>query len=165
MRAIHTSAQRQLAQCFAAAACALSALLLSGPALAQILDLSTAKEISEQALAERLKAADVVLLGELHDNPLHHAFRGRLIAQCGGEKNIRRVHVRCEALMREPRFLSYFNGWNGPWNFADAGSTARRLGSAGFVDVRTSLEHAPVRQPDAAAHVELIHGATAPWRR
>lgn len=62
-------------------------LMLALPILsasAQILDLSTAQEISESALAERLKAADVVLLGELHDNPLHHALRGRLIARFAG---------------------------------------------------------------------------------
>ena len=48
---------------------------------AQVIELATGREMSEQALAERLRAADVVLLGELHDNLTHHDVRGRLIAR------------------------------------------------------------------------------------
>lgn len=51
---------------------------------AQIIDLRTREEISERQLAERLAAQDVVLLGELHDNPRHHALRGQLIARIAG---------------------------------------------------------------------------------
>jgi len=63
----------------------LAALLISQQALAQIIDLSSGKELSEQALTERLAAADIVLLGELHDNRLHHALRGQLIARLAGK--------------------------------------------------------------------------------
>ena len=73
---------------------------------------------------------------------------GRLVAQCGGGRNIERMHARFKTLMREPRFSPFFAGWNGPWNFADAETTARRLATAGFVDIRTNVEYAPVRQPD-----------------
>ena len=44
-------------------------------AAAQILDLTSGREISVEVLAERLRSADVVLLGELHDNPHHHQAR------------------------------------------------------------------------------------------
>lgn len=63
----------------------LAALLISQQALAQIIDLSSGKELSEQVLTERLAAADIVLLGELHDNRLHHALRGQLIARLAGK--------------------------------------------------------------------------------
>jgi hypothetical protein len=58
--------------------------------------------------------------------------------------------------MEQPRFAPCFAGWNGPWNFADAETTALRLKKAGFVDVRTNVEYAPVRQPDAAAYREFV---------
>lgn len=59
----------------------LGVLLLSQSAIAQIIDIKSGKEISAQVLAERLRTADIVLLGELHDNVRHHELRGRLIAQ------------------------------------------------------------------------------------
>jgi uncharacterized iron-regulated protein len=63
----------------------LASLLISQQTVAQIIDLSSGKELSEQALVERLGMADIVLLGELHDNRLHHALRGQLIAQLAGK--------------------------------------------------------------------------------
>ncbi len=48
---------------------------------AQVIDLHSGDEISEQALAERLRGQDVVLLGELHDNARHHQLRGELIGR------------------------------------------------------------------------------------
>jgi uncharacterized iron-regulated protein len=38
------------------------------------------KRVDDSALLERLGAADLVLLGELHDNETHHVVRGLLIA-------------------------------------------------------------------------------------
>ena len=55
------------------------------PAAAQIMDTGTGQVLDEQALADRLRASDVVLLGELHDNPAHHAARGQLIARFAGK--------------------------------------------------------------------------------
>ena len=48
---------------------------------AQIIDLSSGAQMSEAALAARLREQDVVLLGELHDNPRHHALRAELISR------------------------------------------------------------------------------------
>ena len=81
---------------------------------------------------------------------------GRLVAQCGGGPNIQRLHVRCEVLAAQPQFARYFRGWDGPWQFADADTTANRLEAAGFVEVRTNVEAAPVVQPDAASYREFV---------
>src|SRR3954468_13563874 len=74
---------------------------------------------------------------------------GRLVAQCGGGPNIKRVRDRAAALMGDPEFAPHFTAWRDPWEFADADTTRRRLESAGFRSVTTSIEPAPVIQPDA----------------
>ncbi len=66
--------------------CAFALACGLGSAEARIIDLQTGAQISEEQLAERLKQRDVVLLGELHDNPGHHALRGRLIARIAGPR-------------------------------------------------------------------------------
>lgn len=47
---------------------------------AEIIDLASGETLSAQTLAGILRSSDVVLLGELHDNPKHHQARGELIA-------------------------------------------------------------------------------------
>ncbi|MCC6179581.1 MAG: methyltransferase domain-containing protein [Chloroflexi bacterium] len=76
---------------------------------------------------------------------LHGALRpgGWLVAQCGGGPNIKLLVDRSEALMRQTPYAESFGMWRGPWEFADAETTAHRLEEAGFVDVETSLESAP----------------------
>lgn len=61
-------------------------LFCHGLADAQILDLASGKEISEPMLAARLRDADIVLLGELHDNVHHHRARASLLPQMATEK-------------------------------------------------------------------------------
>lgn len=82
---------------------------------------------------------------------------GRLVAQCGGGRNIQRLVDRCAVLMREPAFAPYFEGWPGPWEYPDAETAAARLHDAGFADVHTSLQPTPVVQPDAAAYREFVN--------
>lgn len=84
---------------------------------------------------------------------LFHALKpgGRLVAQCGGGPNIQRVHDRAAALMHDDEFAAHFASWRDPWEFADAETTRRRLESAGFCDVATNVEPAPVIQADAEA--------------
>lgn len=53
---------------------------------AQIIDLRTGQEISEQMLVDRLRKQDIVLLGELHDNAKHHTLRAQLIKQIARDK-------------------------------------------------------------------------------
>ena len=55
--------------------------LVTSVSHAEVIDLHTGNEISDTALVEILKSADIVLLGELHDNQLHHELRGSLIGR------------------------------------------------------------------------------------
>jgi uncharacterized iron-regulated protein len=48
---------------------------------AQIIDTKNGESITAQSLAELARDADIVLLGELHDNALHHRERAQLITQ------------------------------------------------------------------------------------
>jgi trans-aconitate 2-methyltransferase len=59
---------------------------------------------------------------------------GRLVAQCGGAGNIASVRAAIAAA-GEP--------WAGPWTFATAEATRRRLAAAGFRDVETWLHGEP----------------------
>lgn len=51
------------------------------PFPARIIETATGAEITEDALIAQLSAAELVILGEIHDNPLHHAIQARLVAQ------------------------------------------------------------------------------------
>jgi trans-aconitate 2-methyltransferase len=59
---------------------------------------------------------------------------GRLVAQCGGEGNVAAVRAAIAATGET---------WDGPWTFASAEATRRRLETAGFVDVETWLTDEP----------------------
>lgn len=89
---------------------------------------------------------------------MHAALKpgGHLVAQCGGVRNIQRLHDRCAALASESAFAPYFAGWTGPWHFADPQETADRLGEAGFVDIRCGLESQSFVPPDADAFREYV---------
>ncbi len=89
---------------------------------------------------------------------LHAALKpgGRLVAQCGGVRNIQRVHDRCAQLASESAFAPYFAGWTGPWHFADPDETADRLKQAGFVEVSVDLESKPFVPADAGAFREFV---------
>jgi trans-aconitate 2-methyltransferase len=81
---------------------------------------------------------------------------GRLHAQCGGGPNLERLHARAAALMREPPFAPHFVDWRRPWEFADSAVTAERLRSAGFEDVETGLDPAPVVFDDATVFRDFL---------
>ncbi len=65
---------------------------------------------------------------------------GRLVVQCGGKGNIARVMEATAEVMGRERFRDRFEGWEGPWNFADAETTRVRLEAAGFTEVETWLQ-------------------------
>jgi trans-aconitate methyltransferase len=69
---------------------------------------------------------------------------GFLHAQCGGGDNVARLHARAAALMQTDPFVPHFSSWTEPWEFADAATSAERLRAAGWVDIHTGLEPAPV---------------------
>ncbi len=89
---------------------------------------------------------------------LHGMLRsnGWLVAQCGGGANIERLVTRARAIQQEANYAPYFEGWNGPWEFADDVTTADRLSAAGFADIETSLEYMPALMPDEAAYREFL---------
>src|SRR4029453_15873703 len=118
------------------------------------------------ALPIREKADAVFSTATFHwvlDHPrlfksLHDALRpgGRLVAQCGGEQNLARIHHRTDVLMADARFAPHFAHWSEPWEFADAETTARRLTAAGFDEVHTTVERSPVVFPDAETYRTFI---------
>jgi trans-aconitate 2-methyltransferase len=89
---------------------------------------------------------------------LHRALRpgGRLLAQCGGSGNVRRIHQRALDVMAQPGFRPSMDGWVSPWEFADDTTTAARLREAGFTDVATSLEDAPTVLDGEAVYREFL---------
>ena len=81
---------------------------------------------------------------------------GRLHAQCGGGPNLAHAHRLAERVMHAAPFSSYFAGWPGPWEFADAEATADRLRAAGFTGVDTNLEAAPTTLASEADYREFV---------
>ncbi len=84
---------------------------------------------------------------------IHRALKpgGRLVAQCGGGPNLERIRGRSYQLMREPRFAPFFRDWRNPWNYTSPEETAERLRAAGFSEVETGLEEAPITLDGADA--------------
>jgi len=81
---------------------------------------------------------------------------GRLMAQCGGGPNLVRAHSLAEQLMHAEPFAPYFTDWPGPWEFANAETTAERLQRAGFEGIDTSLEEAPTTLATEADYREFV---------
>ena len=77
---------------------------------------------------------------------MHAALRpgGRLVAQCGGAGNVERFHAIAREVAESEPFAKYLAGWVGPWNFAGAEETERRLVRAGFATARAWLVPRPV---------------------
>ena len=81
---------------------------------------------------------------------------GWLEAQCGGGPNLARLLARAVALMGQPEYAGFFAGWPGPWEYADAPTTAARLRRAGFVNVETSVEPAEFRLSNAEEYRQYL---------
>src|SRR4051812_9050240 len=82
---------------------------------------------------------------------------GRLVAQCGGAGNIASVHAAARQAADDPEFRAYFDGWQGPWNFATPEDTERRLRAAGFGEARCWLADSPVQPDDAREYLRTIN--------
>jgi trans-aconitate 2-methyltransferase len=89
---------------------------------------------------------------------LYAALRpgGRLVAQCGGEGNVKRFHRAARQAAAEDPFAAHLAGWKGPWNFAGPEETAKRLDRAGFEDVATWLEPYPVVPDDPGDYLRTV---------
>ncbi len=89
---------------------------------------------------------------------LHRVLKegGRLHAQCGGGKNLERIHRRAHALMQASEFAPFFGDWRAPWEYAVVAATEERLKRAGFTDLDVSLEPAPVVFRDVEAYAAFV---------
>ena len=74
---------------------------------------------------------------------------GRMEAQCGGAGNVQAFHDTVSRLADRPPFNEFFDGWTGPWHFADDRATTALLERIGFIDVNCWLEDRPIvmREP------------------
>jgi trans-aconitate 2-methyltransferase len=82
---------------------------------------------------------------------------GWLVAQCGGGPNLSCLLGRASVLMATEPYVRFCSGWSSPWEYADDITTAERLHAAGFVDVRTGLQPAPVVLADAKQGIPGVH--------
>jgi trans-aconitate methyltransferase len=91
-------------------------------------------------------------------NSLYLALKpgGWLEAQCGGGPNLATLRARADALVSAPPLAQYFAGWQSPWEYASPETTAERLRRAGFTDVNTGLESAPVQLANAGEYREYL---------
>lgn len=80
---------------------------------------------------------------------------GWIVAQCGGGANLQRARERVNALIRTPMYERFFRDWQSPWEYADDRTTADRMKRAGFADVKTWLEPAPISFPSAESFREF----------
>ena len=58
--------------------------------------------------------------------------------------------------MRRAPFAEFFLDWKGVWEFSTPDESAARLESAGFVDIKTSLEPAPTTLVDEDSYREFV---------
>jgi trans-aconitate 2-methyltransferase len=89
---------------------------------------------------------------------LYAALRpgGRLLAQCGGAGNIDAFRRVADEVAAQPDFAPAFVGWERPWNYADAETTAARLQRAGFSEVECWLEPKQVLLADPRPFVSTV---------
>lgn len=93
---------------------------------------------------------------------LRRALRdgGALVAQCGGEGNIRVVREAGEHVGAHAPFAAHLAGWEGPWRYAAPEQTERLLRDAGFASARCWLEPRPVETDDPRTYYRnIIMGA------
>jgi trans-aconitate 2-methyltransferase len=80
---------------------------------------------------------------------------GRVIAQCGGARNLDRLYGRARALMHSPVYARYFAAWSSPNHFENVADTEQRLARAGFEEIDVSLVASPVTFDRRAAFTEF----------
>ena len=81
---------------------------------------------------------------------------GFLVAQCGGGPNLKKVRDRAQRLIETERFKQYFEGWQRVWEYPGPELTAERLQKAGFENVSSSLEAAPVTFSTAEQYRDFL---------
>ena len=117
---------------------------------AQILDVRDARFVTEQELVARLVHARYRLLGEIHDDPAHHAIRGRLLEAIAGAG----VHP---AVVMEQFDLDHDDALRVA---QQSGATAEQIADAGVLD-RKGWQwplHEPIIAAALAAKLPLRAG-------
>ena len=89
---------------------------------------------------------------------VHQALKpgGRLIAQCGGARNLDRLYGRARALMGSSEYRDHFTGWTNFNHFENVADTEQRLSHAGFEAIDVSLVSSPVTFENPAAFSEFV---------
>jgi trans-aconitate 2-methyltransferase len=81
---------------------------------------------------------------------------GRLAVQCGGAGNIAALKAAAERVGEREPFAPALAGWPGPWNFAAAGETAKRLRRLGWIDVWTWSHDVRVEPDDPREYLGTV---------
>lgn len=89
---------------------------------------------------------------------LHAALRpgGRLVAQCGGQRNVAEHTVAIASVGARPEFAPHLTEMTGMWNFAGPDETEERLRTAGFSEARCWLQPKPVTPADPLAFISTV---------
>jgi len=89
---------------------------------------------------------------------LHAALKpgGRLVAQCGGQRNVAEHTGAIAAVGARPEFAPHLSGMTAMWNFAGPDETERRLRAAGFSRERCWLQPKPVTPADPLAFITTV---------
>jgi trans-aconitate 2-methyltransferase len=90
---------------------------------------------------------------------LHATLRpgGRLVAQCGGEGNVRGTREAAQEVGAREPFEPYMRGWDGPWNFSSAELAEQRLRAAGFKQARCWLYDVTVYPPEPREFLRTVN--------
>lgn len=86
---------------------------------------------------------------------------GQLLAQCGGQGNLRGAIAILEkvAFSDDSLFRQYFAGWKNPWNFATPSGTEKVLHQAGFENVEVNLSTEQVTFSDRITFSTFVRTA------
>ena len=89
---------------------------------------------------------------------VHQALKpgGRLIAQCGGARNLDRLYGRARVLMDSNEHRHHFTGWSNFNHFENVADTEQRLSRAGFEAIDVTLVSSPVTFDTPVAFSEFV---------
>jgi trans-aconitate 2-methyltransferase len=96
-----------------------------------------------------------------HDALFHHLHAAlkpgaRLVAQCGGRRNVAEHTVAIATVGARPEFAQHLTEMAGVWNFAGPDETEQRLRAAGFSEPRCWLQPKPVTPADPLAFITTV---------
>lgn len=80
----------------------------------------------------------------------------RLVAQCGGRRNVAEHTVAIATVGARPEFAPHLTEMKGIWNFAGPEETEERLRAAGFAEARCWLQPKPVTPADPLSFITTV---------